>query len=83
MSIKRNFSVTLDTVAEVLAYELVQRKCTLREVAKDTGISISSLSRIARGFDGTVGHMRTIAGWCGLSPKQFWDLTEVKSGNTD
>ena len=47
---------------------------TLRDIAKDTGVSASTISRVMNGGAYDLGTLERLARWCHLKPDHYYEL---------
>lgn len=68
--------VEIKTFGDAVRWTMQQRNKTMRDVQSECDIGISTISRVVNGKECTLRTGRLLAGWCRLTPKEFWDLTK-------
>ena len=67
----------LKTLGDMLYFKMRSERVSGVEVAKSTGLSTSTISRVSNGKTMHVGHVIPIAKWLELTPQELWDFLEM------
>jgi len=70
--------IEIKTLGDYLKYKMFEREKSTRDVAKELGMTNSTLWRIASGLDFRIKWIIPVAEWCELNPEQLWDLLKIK-----
>lgn len=71
------------TLGDRLRWEINQRDAHLRDVAKQTGVAASTITRLLQGRSLTQSNIMPIAKWIGLTPDELWDYLDPESQEGD
>ncbi len=66
----------IKTLGGMLFFKMRSERVSGVEVAKVTGLSTSTISRVSNGKTMAVEHVIPIAKWLELTPQQLWDFLE-------
>jgi len=66
--------ITIDTIGDYLYYVMKTRKVGVREVAKATGTSPATISRITSGQNFEIKLIKPLAEWMELTPEKLYEL---------
>lgn len=71
--------ILIYTLADALRAGLYERRVSMREAARDIGMSTATLSRIVQGKGFEMKWVISIAKWLHLTPQQLWDLLNTEA----
>lgn len=66
----------IKSFGQYFRYKMQERKTSTRGVAEELCMNPSTIWRIASDYNFALKWIIPVAKWCGLSPKQLWDLLE-------
>jgi transcriptional regulator with XRE-family HTH domain len=71
-----------DAFYRALEREVAERKKTFKQVADETGVSASTLTRMAQGRRPDAGSLAALAAWAGINPTDFVEAPYKSQGKS-